>query len=427
MFSNKNIIKNDLTLELVAILSIYFIQGIMNLARLAISFFLKDYLFLNPSQMSLIIGISTIPWVIKPLFGFFSDNFPLFNYRRRSYLIFSGLLGSLSWNLLATVKSNILLATMIITLISVSTAIADVIVDSLIVEKAQDKSLEKVAELQSLTWGAVAFGSLVTSYLSGWLLEEFSSKTIFRITSFFPFFICIMALLIVEKKINNDVNGVQYSSCLIKQHINQILKVIRQKSILLPTLFICFWQSTPNTESVFFYFITNELEFKAEFLGRIRLVTSVAALLGIFIYQKLLINISFRKILKYSIITSSILGMSMLLLVTHLNRKLGINDYWFTLGDNIVEAAMGKIAFIPVLTLSTKICPKGIEATLFALLMSLINFSGILSNELGAFLTYILGITDINFDKFWILIILANLSTLLPLLIINWLPDEIKS
>ena len=182
-----------------------------------------------------------------------------------------------------------------------------------------------------------------------------------------------------------------------------------------------------NNTVTFFYFITNELEFKAEFLGRIRLVTSVAALLGIFIYQKLLINISFRKILKYSIITSSILGMSMLLLVTHLNRKLGINDYWFTLGDNIVEAAMGKIAFIPVLTLSTKICPKGIEATLFALLMSLINFSGILSNELGAFLTYILGITDINFDKFWILIILANLSTLLPLLIINWLPDEIKS
>ena len=86
----------------------------MNLARLAISFFLKDYLSLNPSQMSFVIGISTIPWVIKPLFGFFSDSFPLFNYRRRSYLILSGLLRSLSWNFLATINSNILLATIII-------------------------------------------------------------------------------------------------------------------------------------------------------------------------------------------------------------------------------------------------------------------------------------------------------------------------
>ncbi len=399
----------------------------MNLARLAISFFLKDYLSLNPSQMSFIIGISTIPWVIKPLFGFFSDSFPLFNYRRRSYLILSGLLGSLAWNFLATINSNILLATIIITLISVSTAIADVIVDSLIVEKAREKCLEKVAALQSLTWGTVAFGSLVTSYLSGWLLEEFSSKTIFRITSIFPLIICIIALLIVEEKVNNHVNSIKHNSFLIKRQIKQILTVIKQRSILLPTLFICFWQSTPNTESAFFYFITNELEFKAELLGRIRLATSIAALLGIFIYQKLLINISFRKILKYSIITSSILGMSMLLLATHINRKLGINDYWFTLGDSIIEAVIGKIAFIPVLTLSAKICPKGIEATLFALLMSLINFSSILSNELGAFLTYILGITEINFDKFWILIIVANLSTLVPLFIINWLPHKIEN
>ena len=236
-----------------------------------------------------------------------------------------------------------------------------------------------------------------------------------------------MALLIVEEKVNNHMNSIKYGSFLIKKQVKQILTVIKQKSILLPILFICFWQSTPNTKSAFFYFITNELEFKAELLGRIHLTTSIAAFLGIFMYQKLLINISFRKILQYSIITSSILGMSVLLLATHINRKLGIDDYWFTLGDNIIEAVIEKIAFIPVLTLSAKICTKGIEATLFACLMSLINFSSILSNELGAFLTYILGITETNFDRFWILIAIANLSTLVPLLIINWLPQEIES
>ena len=38
-----------------------------------------------------------LPWVIKPLYGFLSDTYPLFGYKRRSYLILSGLVGSASW------------------------------------------------------------------------------------------------------------------------------------------------------------------------------------------------------------------------------------------------------------------------------------------------------------------------------------------
>ena len=34
-----------------------------------------------------------------------------------------------------------------------------------------------------------------------------------------------------------------------------------------------------------------------------------------------------------------------------------------------------------------------------------------------------LGITETNFDALWLLVIIANLSTLLPLPFLNWLPD----
>ncbi|MGB5771453.1 MAG: folate/biopterin family MFS transporter, partial [Crocosphaera sp.] len=67
---------NDPTPELFAILSVYFVQGILGLARLAVSFFLKDDLGLTPAQMGALIGIAAIPWVIKPLFGFLSDGLP---------------------------------------------------------------------------------------------------------------------------------------------------------------------------------------------------------------------------------------------------------------------------------------------------------------------------------------------------------------
>ena len=91
---DKILFGNELTPELAAILTVYFVQGILGLARLAVSFFLKDELMLSPAQVSALMGVAAIPWVTKPVIGFFSDSKPLFSYHRRSYLILSGFLGA---------------------------------------------------------------------------------------------------------------------------------------------------------------------------------------------------------------------------------------------------------------------------------------------------------------------------------------------
>jgi hypothetical protein len=122
-------------------------------------------------------------------------------------------------------------------------------------------------------------------------------------------------------------------------------------------------------------------------------------------------------------VISALLGMTTLLLVTHTNRALGIDDHWFSLGDSLILTVMGQIAFLPVLILSARLCPVGIEASLFALLMSIWNMSGLVSQEIGALLTHWLGVTETNFDNLWLLVVITNLSTLLPLPLIKWLPS----
>src|ERR687885_781858 len=104
------------TPELIAILMVYFVQGILGLARLSVSFFLKDELALSPAQVSALMGIAALPWVVKPVFGFISDGLPVFGYRRRPYLILSGLLGAISWMSLATVVDTAIAATVAISL-----------------------------------------------------------------------------------------------------------------------------------------------------------------------------------------------------------------------------------------------------------------------------------------------------------------------
>jgi Na+/melibiose symporter-like transporter len=97
----------EASLELTAILLVYFVQGILGLARLAVSFFLKDDLGLTPAEVAALTGIAAAPWTVKPLLGFMSDGFPILGYRRRPYLILSGLLGAASWLAMATVVNTL--------------------------------------------------------------------------------------------------------------------------------------------------------------------------------------------------------------------------------------------------------------------------------------------------------------------------------
>ena len=414
---------NEPTAELFAILTVYFVQGILRLSRLAVSFFLKDELGLSPAEVSALFGIIVLPWIIKPLFGFFSDGFPIFGYRRRPYLILSGILGTLAWVAMATVVHSSWAATTAILLSSLSVAVSDVIVDSLVVERARAESQAEAGSLQSICWGASAFGGLITAYFGGFLLEHFTTRTVFWITATFPLIVCGVAWLIAESPVENNPEDDKNSNIEdVKGQIKLLRQAITQKVIWLPAAFLFIWLATPSSESAFFYFTTNELHFQPEFLGRVRLVTSVAALVGIWIFQRFLKSVPFRVIFGWSTVISAVLGLSSLLLVTHANRALGIDDHWFSLGDSLILTVMGQIAYMPVLVLAARICPPGVEATLFALLMSVTNLAGLVSHELGAGLMHYLRVTETNFDNLWLLVTITNLSTLLPLPFINWLP-----
>jgi folate/biopterin transporter len=430
--TEKILLGNKPSVELIAILTIYFVQGILGLARLAVSFFLKDELGLSPAEVSALLGVVVLPWTIKPVFGFISDGVPIFGYRRRPYLIISGFLGTAAWVGLATIVHSTWAATIAITLSSLSVAVSDVIVDSLVVERARGESQSGAGSLQSLCWGTSAFGGLITAYFSGLLLQHFSTHAVFWVTATFPLIVSAVAFLIAESPIDQDgtepgissARGRSGISISVKEQFSQLRKAVSQKAIFLPTAFIFIWQATPTADSAFFFFTTNELHFEPEFLGRVGLVTSMASLVGVWIFQRFLKTISFRVIFTWSILLSASLGMTMLLLVTHANRALGIDDHWFSLGDSLVLTVMGQIAFMPVLVLGVRLCPPGVEATYFALLMSVNNLAGLVSYELGAGLMHLIGINENNFDNLWLLVLLTNLSTILPLPFVKWLPGE---
>lgn len=79
---------------------------------------------------------------------------------------------------------------------------------------------------------------------------------------------------------------------------------------------------------------------------------------------------------------------------------------------------------MPVLVLAARLCPEGMEATLFATLMSVSNGGSVLGGLFGAGLTQVLGITKDRFDSLALLIIICNFSSLLPLPLLHLLPNH---
>ena len=79
---------------------------------------------------------------------------------------------------------------------------------------------------------------------------------------------------------------------------------------------------------------------------------------------------------------------------------------------------------MPVLVLAARLCPEGVEATLFATLMSVSNGGSVVGGLIGAELTQLFGITKDRFDNLASLIILCNLSSLLPLPLLGLLPGD---
>ncbi|KAG0600632.1 hypothetical protein M758_11G049200 [Ceratodon purpureus] len=420
----------EMSPDTIAIAMVYFVQGILGLSRLAVSFFLKDDLHLDPAETAVLTGFSALPWLIKPLYGFISDGVPLFGYRRRSYLVLCGILGALCWGSLSLFVDNKYAAMTAILLSSLSVAFSDVVVDSMVVEKARGESQGAAGSLQSLCWGSSATGGIVSAYFSGYLVETYGTRFVFGVTAVLPLITSAVAGLVREEPMQTrrgDSKAVSKTARFIsssKSQLSFLWQTVKEPSIFWPTLFIFLWQATPTSDTAMFFFTTNHLGFGPEFLGRVRLVTAVASLVGVGLYNSYLKDVPLRKIFLWTTLLGTALGSTQLLLVTGVNRSLGVSDEWFAMGDSLVLTVLGQVSFMPILVLAARLCPPGVEATLFATLMSISNGGGVVGGVFGAGLTQLLGVTSQNFDNLALLLVLCNASSLLPLPFLNLLPSE---
>ncbi len=365
---------------------IYFlsINGLSSIYNLPLSFMLKENLALTATQMAYFGAVTTIAWVIKPVWGFISDYFPILGYRRKSYLLLTSVVAFWAWVTLAfSGNYTVLTILTLITISYVAYAFQDVVTDGLMVEVSKPDNL--TGKFQSIQWGAVYAASIITALASGYLTDlarnqHITYQHIFGITAIFPLItIFVVWYLVKEPKIAS-------AQPVDKTNLNLLKESFKHKDLWLLAFFLFFWNFSPSFGAPFFYYATDTLKFDGKFFGILGGIASASSLLGAILFNKYLSKIEIRKLLVAAIFIG--IGATLFTLIYFVPQVINNLKIVKTIAiiSSVPLALISTIIFLSLLNLAAKISPLYAGGTVFAFLMSFYNLGIMGSSIFGGWL-----------------------------------------
>jgi len=407
--------------------SIYFTQGIEGIPGLALFAYLKEKLHLDVSTIMYLGSLTSLAWLIKPLWGYLCDN----HLTAKKWILIS-LIGSLITCFYLGLSPFIPLFILIpvLMLSSANAAIRDVANDGIMC--VEGKELNECDTIQSIQWTSITVASIIVGLLGGYIADHFSYQIGYL--CLIPIYLLIMltvsryrttalyhrtredscASCKFEYECSGNNNGIcdEFQLRIIEKERVHIWKTIcsykelfTNKQFLLGALFIFVFNFAPGFGTPLQFIERDVFKWSFSFMGIIGAVSSLLGIVGAIIYYKISKKINVKKCLFWSVFFVGLTNLCYL---------------YFTPVSAIVYSLifglLGMFIFLNLMTFMAKSTLSGKEATSFALLCSVNNLSGTLSTITGAWLFPLIGLKTI--------IIIAALSAFVSLPILKKL--EIK-
>ena len=399
---------NDISMKHLPLLLFYLLLGFcFQFPSVAMRFWMMDDVKVTPAQMAAIMGVTAIPWCMKPVYGFISDSYPIGGLRRRPYMVIMSFVCCFMWIILPFVPHDEFTITLVMTISSAGLCFADVMADSLLVEVARDEEEKNKGIVQSHAWMMRFTGGLLASGLGALAYDWLGSVQVFLINSMVPLCIAYVSWCIPDSPSTTRTDWRETSA--------KLWTAVRMPAIWKPALFIFMICATPGYGQAMTFFYERELKFTPNEFGALDVMGYIVSITGTYVYKKWLREVSFPKIFGWALFWAFLLENTLLLLVLHVNRSMGIPDFVFAAMERVVITLVGQFISMPMVVLGARVCPVGVEGTLYALLMSITNFGDVISSEWGSLFTTMFGVTGTNFTNLWKLMLLCNFFDLIPL------------
>jgi MFS family permease len=356
---------------------VYFAQGMWYLPNQTIVVSFKDAGY-TPSAVADFFLVTAIPWMIKPVYGLVSDFVPLFGRRRKSYFLVTTALaaGAGAWLALLPDHPYWWMA-FLFTAMGFGLAFTDVLTDALMVEAGRPRGL--TGAFQSVQWAAITASSILVGALGGYLAERRALHAVFTIAACFPVVSLLMALAFVrEVPRARDLDS-------FRETLAAIRVALTNRDVWAVGGFIFFFLFSPSFGPAFLYYQTDVLGFSQQFIGTLLALNSAASVVGALVYAPLARRVPLQPLLNGSI------GVGVAGTLAYLLYR----DWISALVIDIFFGGVGMIMQLAILDLAAKACPRRVEATFFALLMSVYNAGQQLSQNVGARLYEAWGFTPL--------------------------------
>jgi MFS family permease len=358
---------------------VYFAQGMWYLPNQTITIVLKERGY-SAGQVATFFLITTVPWMIKPVYGLISDFLPLFGRRRKSYFLLSSAVAAVGGAVLAFMPEHPYGSLAVwFTLMGLGLAFTDVLTDALMVENGKPRGL--TGAFQAIQWAAISVATVLVGLLGGYFAETRDLRRNFAVATCFPLLSFVMAAWFVDDPKVTRARDALHATW------QSIRAALRQRDLWIVAGFILFWTFSPSFGPALIYYQTDTLKFSQQLIGVLSSLTAVAGIVGALAYAPL----SRRVPLKWLIVGS--IGAGVLATLAYLFYR----DVRSAIVIELMFGVVGMMTQLAFLDLAAKACPRRVEATFFALLMSVYNFGAQQSQIIGGYLYDWFGYTPLVF------------------------------
>ncbi|MDP3726419.1 MAG: MFS transporter [bacterium] len=346
----------------------YFFQGLGGNPGLhfqSLMRFLKETLSLNPVQQAGFMFVITIPWMIKPLYGFLSDSLPIFGYRRTSYFCIASLLSIGAYILISFFGYSYTSVIILYFIAAVGYACSDVLCDAIMVQKGQP--INATDRLQSAQWFSISCAGIIVAFAGGYIAEHLSFQEAVLISIIAPCAVLALTIFCLKEERSTSVKD---AALMARTGVKKALKL---KPIWGCAIFLFLYNMQPGFGTALYNYQVDVLKFSQVQIGHIGTVSGICFMVGTLTFAALCSKLSEK------IFLNAIIFVSFITTIAYLFYSSLVNAFIISGMTSFV----GVIAFIGILTLAARVCPKNAEGTVFALLMSMNNFGSRVGDMIG--------------------------------------------
>lgn len=407
------------------------------------------------------ITVAMLPWACKPFCGLLSDAVYLGGYSKRYYVAVSALVGALAALLLAVAKPSANTAAGLFTLGNAGVMVIDLLMEGKYSELMATRA-EGRGGIVTYVWFICLTGGLLASITVGPMADKGLITAVCWIASAVAAQGTIPPLLGWIPEVQNGKRWAEVRWQKLRDHREIFGLAAAMGLVAVGLVFVTIYADYVGklvyglTGSVFLIWLTfrvmpptlarcNCFLFLADALsvslgGSIQyfftagpeclvdgphfsylffytwssLVSAVFGVVGLFLFQWKLQHFNIRYIFMLTTLLRVIGAMFDIIITKRWNLAAGIPDKWmYMLGDNIVEPVIGMMALMPMVLLTSKLCTRGMESTMYALLAGFQNFGSSVSRSAGAFVIHVAGIGGCDFANLPLSIAVCNM--ILPL------------